>query len=124
MKCIFCEITQEDYILENEQAFAIFDKYPVSKGHMLIIPKRHFSSYFDCSEEELLKINALLQEAKLLLDQKYQPDGYNVGININKAAGQTIFHLHIHLIPRQNNDVEDPRGGIRNLKPQLVPYKG
>lgn len=124
MSCIFCNIEDLQIQLENNLAYAIFDKYPVNKGHMLIIPKRHYKNFFDSTEEEIIAIYDLIHNCKDLLIKKYSPDGYNIGININEDAGQTIMHLHVHLIPRYSGDVEDPRGGIRNLKPQLVPYKG
>ncbi|MTI64980.1 MAG: HIT family protein [Firmicutes bacterium] len=124
MICIFCDTNELEIQLENELAYAIFDKYPVSKGHMLIIPKRHFQSFFEASKEEILAIYDLIHKCKRLLEEKYNPDGYNIGVNVNEEAGQTIMHLHVHIIPRHKGDVSDPRGGIRNLKPQLVPYKG
>jgi len=88
----------------------------------LIIPKRHYSSYFDAEAEEIKVMYQLTKQCKDVLDEKYNPDGYNVGFNVGKAAGQTIMHLHLHLIPRYEGDVENPRGGIRNLKPNLVEY--
>lgn len=122
MDCLFCNISENNYELKNNLAFAIFDKYPVNKGHMLIIPKRHFPDFFSAKAEEISAIYDLLQEAQELLEKKYEPDSYNIGVNINEAAGQTIMHLHVHLIPRYEGDVEDPRGGIRNFKEALVPY--
>ncbi len=124
MSCIFCSREELNIIAENELCFAIYDKYPVNLGHVLIIPKRHYKSFFDATIEEVAAIYELIHKCKEILDEKYKPTGYNIGININESAGQTIMHLHVHLIPRYDNDVEDPRGGIRNLKPQLVPYKG
>jgi len=125
LNCIFCEeIEPEDYLFENELAFAIYDKYPVSKGHVLVIPKRHFPNYFNATKEEIVAMNEITHVVKDYLDEHYEPHGYNVGVNVHEAAGQTIFHMHIHIIPRHIGDVEDPRGGIRNIKDQLVPYKG
>ena len=125
MNCIFCEeIEAEDYLFENELAFAIYDKYPVSKGHVLVIPKRHFPNYFNATKEEIVAMNEITHQVKDYLDEHYEPHGYNVGVNVHEAAGQTIFHMHIHIIPRHIGDAEDPRGGIRNIKDQLVPYKG
>lgn len=124
MSCIFCSREELNIIAENELCFAIYDKYPVNLGHVLIIPKRHYKSFFDATIEEVAAIYELIHKCKEILDKKYKPTGYNIGININESAGQTIMHLHVHLIPRYDNDVEDPRGGVRNLKPQLVPYKG
>ena len=125
MNCIFCNyISASNFIRENPLAVAIYDNFPVNNGHMLIIPKRHFASYFDATAEEVEALNQMLHDAKRHLDQEYKPDGYNIGINVGEAAGQTIFHLHIHLIPRYDGDVENPRGGVRNLKTALVPYDG
>ena len=108
----------------EKKVFTIFDNYPVNKGHMLIIPKRHYSDFFETSPEELEQIFNLLHQAKEKLDKLYSPDGYNIGINNGKAAGQTIMHLHIHLIPRYDGDTDDPRGGVRHIIEELVPYKG
>ena len=124
MNCIFCDFSSENIELENSLAFAIYDKYPVNKGHILIMPRRHFSDFFSAEPEEITAIHDLLHKAKELLEEKYDPDGYNIGVNINEAAGQTIMHLHVHLIPRYKGDVDDPRGGIRNFKEALVPYYG
>ena len=111
MNCIFCEM--KDYILENELAYAIYDKYPVGKGHMLFIPKRHVKNFFDITKEEREAIFELIDEGKKLLDKKYSPDSYNVGINCGEHAGQTIMHVHVHLIPRYIGDMKDPTGGVR-----------
>ncbi len=122
MPCIFCDYIKKNYIMENGLAFAIYDNYPVNTGHMLIIPKRHYASYFDATPDEILAFNELINKAKELLDSVHMPDGYNIGINIGEAAGQTIFHLHIHVIPRYSGDVDNPRGGIRKFKKPLVEY--
>lgn len=122
IQCAFCDCPHEDIILENNLAFAIYDRYPVSKGHLLIIPKRHVSSYYETTAEERLAILGLLDEGRLLLQTKYNPDGYNIGINIGETAGQTIWHCHVHLIPRYSGDIEDPRGGIRGAIPEKRIY--
>lgn len=122
MDCLFCNY--KETIAENQLAFAIYDKFPVNKGHALIIPKRHFSSFFEATEEEIKAIYSLLHDVKCIVDREYEPQGYNVGINIGEDAGQTIMHLHVHLIPRYKGDVENPRGGVRKLKKELVPYDG
>jgi diadenosine tetraphosphate (Ap4A) HIT family hydrolase len=125
MNCIFCDyLRREKYIMENELAFAMYDNFPVNKGHMLVMPKRHYASYFDSTPEEIAAFNELIKRIKALLDFELKPDGYNIGINIGDAAGQTIFHLHIHIIPRYKGDVPNPRGGVRNLKQPLVEYDG
>lgn len=120
--CLFCALPETEIIAENELARAFYDKFPVNEGHALIVPKRHVATLFDATLEELAAINHLLFEVKAKLDQKFQPDGYNVGVNVGLAAGQTVFHLHYHVIPRYVGDVEDPRGGIRRIKKSLVPY--
>jgi diadenosine tetraphosphate (Ap4A) HIT family hydrolase len=122
--CIFCNYNKSEIIAENRFAFAVLDKFPVNEGHALIIPKRHFESFFDANEEEIKAIYSLMHEVREMLDIQYEPAGYNVGINIGEAAGQTIMHLHVHLIPRYKGDVENPRGGIRKFKYNLVPYDG
>lgn len=125
MSCIFCNyVNNKKFIMENKLAVAIYDNFPVNKGHVLIIPKRHFANFFDSTEEEIAAFYDLIKRVKILLDKDHNPDGYNIGININEAAGQTIFHLHIHLIPRYTGDVNNPRGGVRNLKKPLVEYDG
>ena len=124
MGCIFCEYNKSDYIVENELAFAIYDNFPVNKGHILVIPKRHFSSYFEAETAEIEAIFELTKKCKSILDENHSPDGYNIGVNINYAGGQTIMHLHQHIIPRYKGDVENPRGGIRKLMPNLVEYDG
>ena len=120
MNCIFCEI--EDYVLENKSAYAIYDKYPVGKGHLLFIPKRHVSNFFDITKEEREDIFDLVEKGKKLLDEKYKPDGYNVGINCGQVAGQTVMHVHIHLIPRYKGDISCPKGGVRGVIPNKMKY--
>jgi diadenosine tetraphosphate (Ap4A) HIT family hydrolase len=122
MSCPFCTLPKKEILLENDQAFAFFDKYPVQTGHLLIVPKRHIETYFDASMAEVAAIHALLHEGKQMLDVKYKPDGYNIGVNVGEFGGQTVMHLHVHLIPRYQGDMEDPRGGIRKAIPNLVPY--
>lgn len=119
-ECIFCQM--KDYILENELAYAIYDKYPVGKGHMLFIPKRHVKDFFDITKEEREAIFELIDEGKKLLDEKYSPDSYNVGINCGEHAGQTIMHVHVHLIPRYIGDMKDPTGGVRGVIPYKMKY--
>lgn len=119
--CIFCEIPKESVIAENQYALAIYDKFPVNQGHALIIPKRHFANFFEATPEEIMAIYELLKVVKERIDSELKPDGYNLGVNIGADAGQTVMHLHVHLIPRYKGDVDRPRGGIRNIKPNLVP---
>jgi diadenosine tetraphosphate (Ap4A) HIT family hydrolase len=94
----------------------------VSPGHTLLIPKRHTGSFFDLSEQERWDLLALLDRAKLVLDEEFQPQGYNLGINDGAAAGQTVPHLHVHLIPRFEGDLPDPRGGVRWVIPEKAKY--
>ncbi|MBC2723865.1 MAG: HIT family protein, partial [Desulfosporosinus sp.] len=96
----------------------------VNEGHVLIVPKRHVVSLFDATQEEITSIWKLIEGVKELLDQRFHSNGYNIGVNVGAAAGQTIFHMHVHVIPRYDGDVEDPRGGIRKIKKSLVPYVG
>lgn len=122
--CLFCDSQQMEpgIILDGRDWFVIKDNFPVGNGHVLIILKRHYPDMFDLSWPEWRELQDILEHAKKYLDEEFDPDGYNVGVNCGKAAGQTIFHLHIHLIPRYKGDVENPRGGIRNFKKPLVPY--
>jgi diadenosine tetraphosphate (Ap4A) HIT family hydrolase len=121
--CIFCSPGPEETILENREAYARYDKYPVSPGHLLIIPKRHFRSVFEATETELSALWNLVRVAKSYLDEEYSPDGYNIGINDGSVAGQTIMHLHIHLIPRYSGDMKNPRGGVRGVIPGKQQYQ-
>lgn len=114
MNCVFCNI-KEDVLFENELAVAFFDSFPVSKGHTLIIPRRHCEHYFELTKEEMSAIFELSQKVKDYLDQKYHPDGYNIGFNVKEAGGQSVMHTHMHVIPRYFGDSENPRGGIRKL---------
>ncbi|WP_407886516.1 HIT family protein [Levilactobacillus sp. N40-8-2] len=116
--CVFCQKT--DIVLENELAKAFWDNHPVREGHLLIVPKQHYATYFEVPAITKQALDDLLMAAKDLLDERYHPAGYNIGINVNPAAGQTVMHAHIHLIPRYQGDVKDPRGGIRKMIPHAV----
>ena len=120
--CPFCSLPPERVLASNPLAFVIRDGYPVSPGHTLIIPRRHVGSFFEISEEERAAMLALLDGQKRALDAEYSPAGYNVGINDGAAAGQTVPHLHIHLIPRFAGDLPDPRGGVRWVMPHKAKY--
>ncbi|EGW38560.1 MULTISPECIES: HIT family protein [unclassified Desulfosporosinus] len=102
--CVFCTLPETQILVENELARAFFDKYPVSAGHVLIVPKRHTANLFDATKEEMASIGDLLRKVKEQLDEQFHPDGYNVGVNVGEAAGQTVFHLHVHVIPRYHGD--------------------
>ena len=121
MSCIFCEIN--DYILDNELAYAVFDKMPVNKGHMLFMTKRHVENFFDITKEEREAIFDLIDEARLMLDQVYSPEGYNIGVNCEKVSGQSDMHVHVHLIPRYSGDTVSPNGGVRGVIPEKMKYK-
>ena len=118
--CPFCG--DPDTVSENELAFAHYDTYPVNPGHCLIIPRRHLAEYFEATADEKRAIWELVEEVKPVIDREFGPDGYNVGVNIGKAAGQSIPHLHIHVIPRYAGDVEDPQGGVRGVIPHRQKY--
>ncbi len=120
--CIFCKRSQFIELGSNTSAYAIYDKYPVLPGHVLIITKRHISSWFDVSTEEKLDILAMIDSVKKILDLNFKPDGFNIGINDGIEAGQSILHLHIHLIPRYKNDIQRKKGGIRWINPDKAEY--
>jgi diadenosine tetraphosphate (Ap4A) HIT family hydrolase len=116
----FLQLPPEAHVASNAHAFAIRDGFPVSPGHTLIVPRRLLGSWFEATREERVAMLDLIDAVKAQLDAELQPDGYNIGINVGPAAGQTVMHLHMHLIPRFNGDVPDPRGGIRHV----IPGKG
>ena len=122
MSCPFCAIPADHIVAANALAFAIRDAYPVSQGHTLVIPRRHLSSFFEATLEERLALLALIDEATATLDREFAPAGYNIGFNDGAAAGQTVMHLHIHIIPRFDGDQSDPRGGIRWVLPEKADY--
>jgi diadenosine tetraphosphate (Ap4A) HIT family hydrolase len=121
--CVFCKhsLQNGEIFLQNATFAAIFDKYPVNPGHSLLIPKRHVISMFDLFDQEWFDLRSLLKDSKDRLDVQFSPAGYNVGINCGLPAGQTVEHLHVHLIPRYLDDVGNPKGGIRNFKAPIVP---
>jgi diadenosine tetraphosphate (Ap4A) HIT family hydrolase len=118
--CPFCH--PEGILFENDLAYSILDRSPVNPGHLLIIPKRHVADFFLCTHVEKDALLSLLDEAKSYLDGKHAPAGYNIGINVGEAAGQTSFHVHLHLIPRYQGDMENPRGGVRGVIPDKQHY--
>ena len=117
--CPFCSLDRPE-IASTALAVAVSDGYPVSPGHALVIPRRHAAAYFDYSDEEQRDIWRLVDQVRAILDEAHQPDGFNIGINVGVAAGQTIMHCHIHVIPRYLGDTENPRGGVRHC----IPGKG
>ncbi len=120
--CPFCHPSPTEPILESGTAFAIFDKYPVNPGHVLVIPRRHCSSYFGLTTDEQAACWQLLNEVAAIIRERFNPDGFNIGINIGRAAGQTVDHVHLHLIPRYDGDVEEPEGGVRGVIPWKRAY--
>ena len=112
--------SDKEKIVENSHAYAVYDGYPVSKGHALVIPKREVAEIFDLNNEEYSSCFDLVKKVRDLLTKKYNPDGFNIGVNCGESAGQTVFHAHIHIIPRYKDDVPNPRGGVRNI----IPGKG
>jgi diadenosine tetraphosphate (Ap4A) HIT family hydrolase len=122
LNCPFCNPSEREMVLASDQCFARWDKYPVTKGHLLIILNRHVADYFAVTLEEKTALWAMVDEGKKLLDERFKPDGYNVGINVGVAAGQTVMHCHIHLIPRRSGDSANPRGGVRGVIPGRADY--
>ena len=121
--CIFCNISPDQYVAETDLAFAIRDGFPVTKGHTLIITKRHLADYFDLTAEERIAIAALAQECRsVLMKSDSAIDGFNIGANAGASAGQTVFHVHVHLIPRRTGDTAEPRGGVRGVIPGKQNY--
>jgi len=120
--CPFCNLPPERIIDSNDLALVIRDAYPVSSGHTLVIPKRHIDSWFEITQSEQQALLDLLAKAKAILETEFKPDGYNIGINDGPTAGQTVPHLHMHLIPRYEGDQEDPRGGVRWIIPGKAKY--
>lgn len=120
--CPFCEMEKSRICVEGEFAFAILDRFPVANGHTLVIPKRHISSLFDLPADEYASIWLLVAQVRERLMPDLKPDGFNVGVNDGTAAGQTVTHAHVHIIPRRNGDVADPRGGVRWIIPENAPY--
>jgi diadenosine tetraphosphate (Ap4A) HIT family hydrolase/5-methylcytosine-specific restriction endonuclease McrA len=122
-KCIFCDMSKSRIVSENALCIAIRDRYPVTDGHMLVIPKRHVSDFFDLYQPERNAAHALLDEQRVAIQGKDKTvSGFNVGVNSGHDAGQTIFHCHIHLIPRRAGDMENPRGGVRGVIPEKRIY--
>lgn len=119
--CLFCK-DPRGVSLEHELAYSARDTYPASPGHTLVIPRRHVASFFDLTVEEVSACMALIREERNLLDEAFKPDGYNIGVNIGSAAGQSVFHVHIHIIPRYKGDVENPQGGVRHVIPKKGHY--
>jgi diadenosine tetraphosphate (Ap4A) HIT family hydrolase len=120
--CSFCCLPAERIWIQDDRTVVFLDGYPISRGHTLVIPRRHVSTLFDLSGDEQLYLWAKVATVRSLLVEQFHPDGFNIGINDGDTAGQTISHAHIHLIPRYRGDVADPRGGIRWVIPSRAKY--
>lgn len=118
--CPFCAASE--VLCSNDLAYARFDQFPANPGHTLIIPFRHVADFFETTPAERQAMLLLLDEAKAMVAAQFRPDGYNIGVNVGEAAGQTIAHVHLHLIPRYQGDVEAPRGGVRGVIPSRQNY--
>jgi len=121
--CPFCSPVSTTVVLQNLVCYARYDRYPVGKGHLLIIPFRHVVSFFELTDCERKAAFELIWQAKAKSDVDFQPDGYNVGVNVGQTAGQTVMHVHIHLIPRYHGDMEQPEGGVRGVIPEKRIYR-
>ena len=119
--CLFCK-DPRGVSLERELAYSARDSYAASPGHTLVIPRRHVASFFDLTPEEINACMELIAEERKQLDAEFKPDGYNIGVNVGQAAGQSILHVHIHVIPRYKGDVENPQGGVRHVIPKKGHY--
>ncbi|MFH9227292.1 HIT family protein [Streptomyces lydicus] len=122
--CIFCQVHRPEVnqvMEENKTCYVRYDNFPAAAGHVEVVPKRHVESFFELTPRELKDAYALILTAQERLTEKHGPDGYTIGINEGRAAGRTVDHLHIHLIPRHFGDVPDPRGGIRRAVPNCDP---
>lgn len=122
MSCPFCTLPPGRALIADDHALVMRDAYPVTPGHTLVIPRRHVDSFFDTTADERASLLRLLERAKLQLDHEFSPSAYNIGINDGLFAGQTVPHLHIHLIPRYPGDRDDPRGGVRWVIPEKADY--
>ena len=116
-ECIFCHLDRE-ILVENDLAVAVYDRFPVSPGHALVLPRRHAVTIWDLTDEEYDACFRLVRELKPLLEARHKPDGFNVGVNCGATAGQSVWHAHIHVIPRFPGDSPDPLGGVRHVIPR------
>ena len=122
--CSFCDLQEDRVWFENSTGVVLWDGFPVSQGHTLVVPKQHVASLFDLPLETQMEIWKLVTETRFRLQEKYTPDGFNIGVNDGEAAGQTVMHAHVHIIPRWDCDVPDARGGIRWVLPDFAKYWG
>lgn len=120
--CPFCTLDPSRVVFENDLVIAIQDGYPSSPGHLLLVPRRHVADWFEATDAERAALTEATVDARNFILEHYQPEGFNIGINAGEAAGQTVMHLHVHVIPRYSGDVADPRGGIRWVLPDTAAY--
>lgn len=120
--CPFCEASPERIFYEGRFIVGLWDGFPVSPGHALLVPRRHVATWFDATHDERRELTAAIETARDAILARHQPDGFNIGMNLGPAAGQTVGHLHLHVIPRYAGDVPDPRGGVRWVVPQRADY--
>ncbi len=118
----FLAVPPADRILDRDLVFAIWDGFPVTPGHALVVPKRVVPTWFDADRDERIAIMDALDAVRAIIDERYQPDGYTIGVNVGEAAGQTVPHLHVHVIPRRAGDIADPTGGVRGVIPGQANY--
>jgi diadenosine tetraphosphate (Ap4A) HIT family hydrolase len=123
MTCPFCNPLADEIVAKNDLCYARRDRYPVSKGHMLVIPFRHIPDFFSMTVEEKQAVLALVTVCKEVIEENFSPAGYNIGFNVGTAAGQTVMHCHCHVIPRYVGDVKEPRGGVRGVVPGKRGYQ-
>jgi diadenosine tetraphosphate (Ap4A) HIT family hydrolase len=122
VKCPFCNPSADEIVAKNDLCYARRDRYPVNKGHLLVIPFRHTLDFFSMTAEEKQAVLALVDECKVVIEENFKPAGYNIGFNVGVAAGQTVMHCHCHVIPRYVGDVKEPRGGVRGVVPGKSGY--
>lgn len=120
--CPFCSPANDVIVAKNELSYARWDRYPVSRGHMLVIPFRHEQDFFNLTNEEKYSIIRLVNDCKYIIEEHSKPAGYNIGFNVGHAAGQTVMHCHCHVIPRYKGDSANPRGGVRGVIPHKREY--
>ncbi len=120
--CPFCQPPPDRVFLDTDLVLGLWDGYPVSPGHALLVTRRHVASWFDATNDEQHALTAAIAEAKRVIEKTHCPDGYNVGFNVGEVAGQTVFHLHLHVIPRYKGDTPQPRGGVRGVIPGKASY--
>ena len=124
LECPFCALLSDpaSLLVERELASSFFDAFPLNPGHTLVIPRRHVADVWNLKRAELEQMLDVAMETRALVDERFVPDGYNLGVNVGEAAGQTVAHAHLHLIPRYEGDSGDPRGGIRWIFPERAAY--